>query len=153
MIPTVLWRLFDFLSLKNYVNVPPKRNKQKIFFFQISFLLAFWRLMMKIAGSRSTIQRHGSADPDPHQNDLCSGGLHGEGWGTKPHHGNLPEDGHLHRLQNGWIVQYWTQWSLFRGSHWRQRRLGNQVPSWQHFSKWPPSQTTKLQDCPKLDRM
>jgi hypothetical protein len=31
MIPTVLWRLFDFLSLKNYVNVPSKSNKQKNF--------------------------------------------------------------------------------------------------------------------------
>ncbi|MFN9944288.1 MAG: hypothetical protein ACK56I_32945, partial [bacterium] len=26
--------------------------------------------------------------------------LHGEGWGTKPHHGNIPEAGHLHSLQN-----------------------------------------------------
>ncbi len=29
LIPTVLWFLFDFLSLKNYVNVPSKSNKQK----------------------------------------------------------------------------------------------------------------------------
>ncbi len=29
LIPTVLWLLFDFLSLKNDVNVPSKRNKQK----------------------------------------------------------------------------------------------------------------------------
>ncbi len=32
LIPTVLWPLFDFLSLKNYVNVPSKSNKQKNFF-------------------------------------------------------------------------------------------------------------------------
>ncbi len=29
LIPTVLWLLFDFLSLRNDVNVPSKRNKQK----------------------------------------------------------------------------------------------------------------------------
>jgi hypothetical protein len=32
--------LFDFLSLKNDVNVATKSNKQKIFFYKISFLLA-----------------------------------------------------------------------------------------------------------------
>ncbi len=31
LIPTVLWLLLDFLSLKNYVNVPSKINKQKKF--------------------------------------------------------------------------------------------------------------------------
>ncbi len=31
-------------------------------------MLASWRLMTKIEGSRSISQRHGSADPDPHQN-------------------------------------------------------------------------------------
>jgi hypothetical protein len=31
LIPTVLRLLFDFLSLKNDVNVPSKRNKQKNF--------------------------------------------------------------------------------------------------------------------------
>ncbi len=30
-IPTALWLLFDFLSLKNYVNVPSKSNKQNFF--------------------------------------------------------------------------------------------------------------------------
>ncbi len=29
LIPTVLWLLYDFLSLKNYVNVPSKSNKHK----------------------------------------------------------------------------------------------------------------------------
>jgi hypothetical protein len=32
LIPTVLLILFDFLSLKNDVNVPSKSNKQKNFF-------------------------------------------------------------------------------------------------------------------------
>jgi hypothetical protein len=32
LIPTVLWLLFDFLSLKNDVNVPSKSNRQKNFF-------------------------------------------------------------------------------------------------------------------------
>jgi hypothetical protein len=71
-IPTVLWLLLDFLSLKNDVNVPSKSKKQKNFFKQISFLLASWRSMTKIAGSGSgsSSQRQGSADPDPdpHQN-------------------------------------------------------------------------------------
>ncbi len=69
LIPTVLWLLLDFLSLKNYVNVPSKSNK---LFFKVSFLLASGRSMMWIAGSGSKSgsnnQRHGSADPDPHQN-------------------------------------------------------------------------------------
>ncbi len=34
---------------------------------KISFLLASWRSVTKIAGSGSISQRHGSADPDPHQ--------------------------------------------------------------------------------------
>jgi hypothetical protein len=29
LIPSVLWLLYDFLSLKNYVNVPSKSNKHK----------------------------------------------------------------------------------------------------------------------------
>ncbi len=40
LIPTVLWLLLDFFSLKNYVNVPLKSNMQKNI-----FLLVFcWRL-------------------------------------------------------------------------------------------------------------
>jgi len=44
-------------------------------------------------------------------NDLCSGGLIGdrEGWGTKSHHGNISQNGHLHRLQNCRIAQNWTE--------------------------------------------
>ncbi len=54
---------FDFLSLKNDVNVPSKSNTQK----KKVFLLASWRSMTKIAGSGSgsTSQKHGSEDPDP----------------------------------------------------------------------------------------
>ncbi len=70
LIPTVLWLLLDFLSLKNDVNVPSKSNKQKNFIKKICFLLASWRSMMKIAGSVSApgsiSQRHESANP--HQN-------------------------------------------------------------------------------------
>jgi hypothetical protein len=41
LIPTVLLLLFDFLLLKNDVNVPSKRKKHKNFFFiYTSFLLA-----------------------------------------------------------------------------------------------------------------
>ena len=43
--------LFDFLSLKNDVNVPSRINKQK----------------KSGSGSGSISQRHGSADPDPDQ--------------------------------------------------------------------------------------
>ncbi len=72
MISTVLWLLLTL------VNISSKRNMQKNFFLNVSFLLAFWKSMMKIAGSGSAsgsgsecgsiCQRHGSADPDPHQN-------------------------------------------------------------------------------------
>ncbi len=63
LIPSVLWLLFNFLSFRNYVNVPLKSNKQKNFKLHqnICFLLASWRSMTKIAGSGSISQRHGSA--------------------------------------------------------------------------------------------
>jgi hypothetical protein len=41
LISTVLGLFFDFLSLKNYVNVPSKSNIQKNFIKKINFLLAF----------------------------------------------------------------------------------------------------------------
>jgi hypothetical protein len=41
LIPTVLWLLFDFLSLKNDVNVPSKSNKEKKFDKKLLFC---WRL-------------------------------------------------------------------------------------------------------------
>jgi hypothetical protein len=41
LIPTVLSLSYDFLSLKNYVNVPSKSNGQKNFFLNtVVFLLA-----------------------------------------------------------------------------------------------------------------
>ncbi len=43
LIPTVLWLIFDFLSLKNDVNVPSKRNKQKKIYYYY-FLIFCWHL-------------------------------------------------------------------------------------------------------------
>jgi hypothetical protein len=64
--------LFDFLSLKNGVNVASKSSKQKNLCQKISFLLASSRSITKISGSGSESgsisQRHGSPDPDPPQN-------------------------------------------------------------------------------------
>jgi hypothetical protein len=63
-----LWLFVDFLSLENDVNVPSKWNKQK------NFKLVFcWPLEGKWRNfpdpdPGSFSQRHGSADPDPHQN-------------------------------------------------------------------------------------
>ncbi len=68
-LPSVLWLLFDFLSLNYDVNVPSKSNKQKNTFFKLVFLLASWRSLTKIAGSRSgsgfrfMSQMYGSSDP------------------------------------------------------------------------------------------
>ncbi len=61
---------FWLFIFKNNVNVPSKSNKQKKLCSKISFLVASWRSMTKLAGSGSTGLRHGSADPDPdtHQN-------------------------------------------------------------------------------------
>ncbi len=49
LIPTVLWLLYDFLSLKNDVNVPSKSNKHKNF----KFIFTSWRSLTKMAGSAS----------------------------------------------------------------------------------------------------
>ncbi len=70
LIPAILWLFLIFLSLKNDVNVPSKSNKQKKIALKISFLLASWRLITKIAGAGSISQKHGSEDPDwdPPQN-------------------------------------------------------------------------------------
>ncbi len=38
LIPTVLWLIFDFLSLKNDVNVHSKSNKQKNFVTKLVFV-------------------------------------------------------------------------------------------------------------------
>ncbi len=74
LIPNALWPLFDFLSLKNEINVPLKNKKQKNLKKFCCCLLPSWRSLTKIAGSGSASgsisQRHGSAnaDPDPRQN-------------------------------------------------------------------------------------
>ncbi len=49
LIPTVLWLLYDFLSLKNYVNVSSKSKKQRS-----------WRSLTKNAESISVSKSHGS---------------------------------------------------------------------------------------------
>ena len=73
LVSTFLWLLYHFFSLKNDLNVPSKSNMRKKL-FSISFLLASWQSVMKIAGSRSESGsgsislRHGSADLDSHQN-------------------------------------------------------------------------------------
>ncbi len=65
---------YCFATFKNYVNIPSKSKKKKNFSKKICFLLASWRSMRKMAGSgfatgfASISQRHGPADPDPHQN-------------------------------------------------------------------------------------
>ncbi len=53
---TILWLFFDFLSLKNDVNVASKSNKQKKLCSKNSFLLTSWRSMTNIAGSGSGIR-------------------------------------------------------------------------------------------------
>ncbi len=72
LIPTVLWLLLDFLSLKNDVYIPQKVISRKTFLF-IYFFVGV--LMVNDENSRirnririrfgSISQRHGSADPDP----------------------------------------------------------------------------------------
>ncbi len=63
LIPTVLWLLYDFLSLKKDANVPSKSSNQKTIF------LTSLRSLTNIAGSGSgsISHRYGSADPDPDQ--------------------------------------------------------------------------------------
>ncbi len=57
LIPNVWWPLFDFLSLKNDVNVPSKSNMQKKL-----------EKLVFCCDENSRIRRHGSLDPDPYQN-------------------------------------------------------------------------------------
>ncbi len=53
--------------MKNDVNTS-KSNKQKNFIKNFYFFVGLLKVNDKKAGSGSTSQRHGSADPDPHQN-------------------------------------------------------------------------------------
>jgi hypothetical protein len=45
-----------------------KVSYRKTLYNKICFLLTSLRSMTKVAGSGSISERHGSADPDPHQN-------------------------------------------------------------------------------------
>jgi len=67
LILIVFWLLYDFLSLKNYVNVPPKSNTQKKLEIK-SFLIGVLKANDEIARSGSISKSRGSADPDPYQN-------------------------------------------------------------------------------------
>ncbi len=53
MIPTDLWLSLNFLSLKNYLNVPSKSNKQKNF-----FLNSFFVGVLKVNDEYSSIRIH-----------------------------------------------------------------------------------------------
>jgi hypothetical protein len=55
--------LFDFIFLKNNVNLPSKSNKQKNFVKKLVFC---WHREGQFNDENS--RRHGSADPDPHLN-------------------------------------------------------------------------------------
>ncbi len=88
-------------------------------FFYISFLLASWRSMMKIAwsGSRFIRQKHGSADPDPHQNVMDSEHCCNNTW-ARSHP----------CCWSGW-PHFWTSWVEQR----RSWRVEHSLPtSWLH---------------------
>ncbi len=65
LISTLQWFIRDFLSLKNDVNVPSKRNKHLNLVKKKYFLLASWRSLTKKAGSGSgsVNQMYGCAVP------------------------------------------------------------------------------------------
>jgi hypothetical protein len=52
---------FDFLSLKNDVNVPSKSNNQKNYLKNLFFVG-----ILKFNDENSNGQKHGPTDPDPH---------------------------------------------------------------------------------------
>ncbi len=60
MIPTVLWILYYFLSLKNDVNVPSKSNKQKNF-VDVTDENSRIRIRIRIHKSEVWIRGYGSA--------------------------------------------------------------------------------------------
>jgi hypothetical protein len=62
-IPPVIGLLYDFLSVKNDVNVALKSNKQKNLRVEVTDENEGFGV-----GSGSVSQRYGSADPDPYQN-------------------------------------------------------------------------------------
>jgi hypothetical protein len=55
LIPTVLWLLWDFLSVKNNINVPSKSNKQQNFFLKLVFVAD-----LKVNDEKSRIRIHSS---------------------------------------------------------------------------------------------
>ncbi len=63
-----LENIYMLASCKPVFRILQKVLSRKTLFY--SFFLASWRSMMKTEGSGSISQRHGSADPDPHQNDM-----------------------------------------------------------------------------------
>ncbi len=71
LITSVLWPFLTFYLWKIMSRYHQKVISRKIL-LKISFLLASWRPMTKIAGSGSVSgsisQKHGSEDPDPPQN-------------------------------------------------------------------------------------
>ncbi len=71
-ISTLLWLLYDLLSLKNDVNVPSKSNKQKKTGEKFFFFFASWRLLTKRAGgsdpNQDPLVRGTDPDLDPYQN-------------------------------------------------------------------------------------
>ncbi len=69
LIFTVFWLRYDFISLKNDVNVPSKRNKHKNVEKKKFCLLVSWRSLTKSArsASGSVSYKYGSEDPDPYQ--------------------------------------------------------------------------------------
>ncbi len=58
---------YVIFSLKNYINVPSKSNKQKTKKKFCWRLEGYWRAG---SGSESISQRYESADPDPYQNSM-----------------------------------------------------------------------------------
>jgi hypothetical protein len=62
LISTVFWLLYDFLFVKNGVNVTSTSNKQKKNRNKNNFVLASWRSLTKWAGSGSVSQRYGDSD-------------------------------------------------------------------------------------------
>jgi hypothetical protein len=70
LISAVLWPFHDLLSLKNYVIVPSKSNKQENLEKKKKFCCHLKGHLLKESGawSGSVSPWYGSADPDPYQN-------------------------------------------------------------------------------------
>ncbi len=64
LIPTVLWLLLDFLSLKNDVNVPSKSNKQENFIKNL-FFVGILKVNDENSRIRILLSEAWICDPDP----------------------------------------------------------------------------------------